>query len=158
MIERDYSIDDKYIKQTLSTLIQSNRKTVFHLLATTDGIASWFPQLSLNKQEDEQYVQFDMGDGTFEKMQLLDYKTDEHISYEWAQGRVEFQLKELDGNTELILIETLPITFNAIPEDFTGWYVQVANVKSVAETGAPSKLDRDEINTIKEDIRKVIAR
>lgn len=154
MLERNYAIDETHARQTLSTIIQKNRKAVFNLLATTEGIASWFPQLSLSRENDEQFVQFDMGDGTFEKMQLLDYKTNEHISYEWAQGKIEFQLNEVNDETELILIETLPRDFNAIPEDFTGWYVQMTNVKNVAETGSPAKLDREEINRIKEEIRK----
>lgn len=152
MIRHEYSKDTENVKQILSARIKANIKTVFHYLATTDGISTWFPQLSLS-DKDEPIVLFDMGDGTFEKLKLLDYKTNEHISYEWASGKIEFTLDEVDGETQLVLSEELPADFNAIPEDFTGWYVQMENVKSVAETGQPASIDRDKIMEVKETIK-----
>lgn len=153
MIKKQYSKGDSHVKQQLSLIINAGKKEVFHFLATTEGISTWFPQLSINEDDDEQQVLFDMGDGTFEKMKLLDYKTDEHISYEWAAGKIEFTLVESNDGTQLVLEEELPTNFNAIPEDFTGWYVQMLNVKSVSETGAPAKLNREEIMAVKEEIQ-----
>lgn len=157
MIERSYEKEATTVKQQLSTEIKADKKAVFHHLATTDGISAWFPQLSIDQKEDEQLVLFDMGDGTFQKMQLLDYKTDEHISYEWATGKVEFLLEEMDAGTRLILMEELPLDFNAIPEDFTGWYVQMKNIKSVTETGQSAKLDKGEIKNVKDEIRNKLS-
>lgn len=152
MMTREYSKDNTTVSQKLTAFIHADKKTVFHYLATTDGISTWFPQLSLTEEEDEQLVLFDMGDGTFEKMKLLDYKTNEHISYEWASGKIEFTLEEVDDGTQLVLSEELPLDFNAIPEDFTGWYVQMNNVKSVAETGASAPINRENIKEVKTDI------
>lgn len=156
MIRKDYSINKEKVTQTLTTEIEADRKTVFKYLATTEGISAWFPQLTLSKEDDEQLVLFDMGDGTYEKMALLDYKTDEHISYEWATGKVAFTLEDNEGGTLLTLKEELPSDFPAIPEDFTGWYVQMLNVKSVAETGEVATLDRETIQRVKEDIRSTL--
>lgn len=152
MIIRAYKKDQENATQELSTKIEASKQTVFDYLATTDGISTWFPQLSISEEDDKQLVLFDMGDGTFEKMKLLDYKTEEHISYEWADGKVEFQLSEIDDCTKLVLKEELPLTFNAIAEDFTGWFVQMNNVKSVAETGQPAKIDREEILKVRTEI------
>lgn len=153
MDEKRYSKDESLAKQTLSLLIKATKKEVFHYLATTEGISAWFPQLSIKEEDDEQAVLFDMGDGTFEKMKLLDYKTDEHISYEWAAGKIEFRLDDAEEGTMLVLAEELPSNFTAIAEDFTGWYVQMQNIKSVSETNAPAKLNRDEIMAVKADIQ-----
>lgn len=153
MIKKQYSKDDSLVKQQLSLIINAGKKEVFHYLATTEGISTWFPQLSINEDDNEQQVLFDMGDGTFEKMKLLDYKTDEHISYEWAAGKIEFKLEVSEEGTQLVLEEELPADFNAIPEDFTGWYVQMLNVKSVSETGSSAKLNREEIMAVKEEIQ-----
>lgn len=153
MIRKDYSINKEKVTQTLTTEIEADRKTVFKYLATTEGISAWFPQLTLSKEDDEQLVLFDMGDGTYEKMALLDYKTDEHISYEWASGKVSFTLEDTVSGTKLQLKEELPKDFPAIPEDFTGWYVQMTNVKSVSETGKVAKLDKEHIHSVKEAIR-----
>lgn len=152
MIEKNYSKDSSKAQQILSTIIQADKKTVFHYLATTDGISNWFPQLSIDEEENEKLVLFDMGDGTFEKMALLDYSTNEHISYEWAAGHVEFHLEDASAGTKLTLTETLPIDFNALAQDFTGWYVQMQNVKSVSETGTPVKVNKEEIQAVRKDI------
>lgn len=149
MIEKQYSKDESFVKQKLAVLIDAEKKDVFHFLATTEGISLWFPQLSI----EEKQVLFDMGDGIFEKMQLLDYKTDEHISYEWATGKIEFKLEEVKEGTRLVLEEALPLDFTAVPEDFTGWFVQMQNIQSVAETGSPAQIDRKEILAVKKDIQ-----
>lgn len=153
MDKKRYSKTDTIVKQTLALTIQATKKEVFHYLATTEGISTWFPQLSINNDGNEQAVLFDMGDGMFEKMKLLDYKTDEHISYEWAAGKIEFKLVDSSTGTQLILEEELPVNFTAIPEDFTGWYVQMLNIQSVAETGSPAKMNREEIMQVKKDIQ-----
>lgn len=154
MMKRNYSKDASNAYQTLTVNIHANKTEVFHLLATTDGISSWFPQLSINKENDEQFVLFDMGDNTFEKMSLLDFTTDQHISFEWATGKVEFQLEEDKDGTRLTLKEILPLNFKAIPQDFTGWYVQMKNIKSVLEIGSVSKSDSSEIKDVREQIKK----
>ncbi len=153
MDKKRYSKTDTIVKQTLALTIQATKKEVFHYLATTEGISTWFPQLSINNDGNEQAVLFDMGDGMFEKMKLLDYKTDEHISYEWAAGKIEFKLADSSTGTQLILEEELPVNFTAIAEDFTGWYVQMLNIQSVAETGSPAKMNREEIMQVKKDIQ-----
>lgn len=152
MIEKQYSKDETHVKQKLSVKIDADKKEIFHYLATTEGISLWFPQLSI----EDKLVLFDMGDGIFEKMQLLDYKTDDHISYEWATGQIEFRLESATDGTQLILEETLPVDFAAIPEDFTGWFVQMQNIKSVAEKGSSATINREEILAVKEEIKTQI--
>lgn len=152
MIEKQYSKDETHVKQKLSVKIDADKKEIFHYLATTEGISLWFPQLSI----EDKLVLFDMGDGIFEKMQLLDYKTDDHISYEWATGQIEFRLENATDGTQLILEETLPVDFAAIPEDFTGWFVQMQNIKSVAEKGSSATINREEILAVKEEIKAQI--
>lgn len=152
MIEKQYSKDETHVKQKLSVKIDADKKEIFHYLATTEGISLWFPQLSI----EDKLVLFDMGDGIFEKMQLLDYQTNDHISYEWATGQIEFKLESATDGTQLIVEETLPVDFAAIPEDFTGWFVQMQNIKSVAETGSSATINREEILAVKEEIKTQI--
>lgn len=154
MIQREYSKDSKNAYQILKTIIQADKSTIFRYLSTTDGISSWFPQLSIDAKENKGFVFFDMGDDTFEKMSLLDFKTDENIAFEWASGKVEFQLKETEEGTQLILKETLPLDFSAIPQDFTGWFVQMTNIKSVLETNSVADLNKTEIQKVREQIKQ----
>lgn len=154
MIQREYSKDSKNAYQILKTIIQADKSTVFRYLSTTDGISNWFPQLSINAKENKGFLLFDLGDDTFEKMSLLDFKTDENIAFEWTSGKVEFHLEETEDGTKLILKETLPLDFNAIPQDFTGWFVQMTNIKSVLETNSVADLDKTEIKKVREQIQK----
>lgn len=108
----------------------------------------------MKKENNEQFVQFDMGDGSFEKMSLFDYATNEHIAYEWATGRVEFHLEEVHNGTKLTLKETLPLDFKALFQDFTGWYIQMKNIKATIESGATAKIEKAEIDEIKSQIMK----
>lgn len=156
MIQKKYDTDATYAFQTLTIDIQASNKIVFQHLATTEGISQWFPQLSLTQKDDETFVQFDMGDGTFEKMSLLDYTTDEHIAFEWATGKVEFYLEETKEGTNLTLKETLPIDFKALPQDFTGWYVQLKNIQATIETGSQEKIDPNEIKQVRTQVTEEI--
>lgn len=157
-MNQTYSKDSTQAKQVLNTTIQADKETVFKLLATSEGISSWFPQLSLDDDQDASAVLFDMGDGTFEKMALLDFTTNEEIAFEWTSGKVDFKLEDTDNGTSLTLTETLPLDFKALPQDFTGWYVQMQNVKSVAETGESKKIDKEEIKAVRKEIEEKLAK
>lgn len=150
MVDKNYFVDSTYVQQELKTLIQADKENIFHLLSTTEGITKWFPELSI---EDEK-VLFDLGDGSFEKMRLLDYQTNNHIAYEWGMGEIHFELSDAAEGTELFLKEILPIDAKGIPEDFTGWYVQMKNLKNIAENGKTLKLDHLELKEVKNNIIK----
>lgn len=152
MIQTNYAKDDTHAFQTLIIDIQAGNQIVFQHLSTTEGVSQWFPQLSLTQDDDEKFVQFDMGDGTFEKMSLLDYTTDQQIAFEWATGKVEFYLEEIKEGTKLTLKETLPLDFNALPQDFTGWYVQMKNIKAIIETGRQEKIDPSETKQVRTQV------
>lgn len=150
MVEKKYFTDSTHAHQELKTLIQAKKETVFHLLSTTEGITKWFPELSI----EEEKVLFDLGDGSFEKMRLLDYQTDHHIAYEWGLGQIHFQLLEATEGTMLVLKEALPVDAKGIAEDFTGWFVQMQNIKNTAENGIALKLNHTELKEVKSDIVK----
>ena len=86
-------------------------------------------------------------------MALFDYITNEHIAFEWAAGKVEFYLEETEEGTKLKLIETLPLDFTALVPDFTGWFIQMKNVKHVVETGKSAVIDKDEIQTVQAEVK-----
>jgi len=154
MIKKEYFKDAENAFQTLAAVIQADRPTVFRYLSTSEGISSWFPQLSLSKENNQSFIQFDMGDGTFEKMMLLDFTTDKQITYEWATGKITFELEEVENGTKLTFHETLPLNFEAIPQDFTGWFVQMKNIQSVLETGSAAELEPTEIKEIREQVKQ----
>ena len=49
MIEREYATNSTHAQQTLSVVIDAEAEKVFRYLATTEGISSWFPELSFDE-------------------------------------------------------------------------------------------------------------
>lgn len=68
MIEREYATNNTHAQQILSVVIHAAPETVYHYLSTTECISSWIPELSFNEDKE---VLFDMGDGTYERMNIL---------------------------------------------------------------------------------------
>lgn len=155
MIEREYATNDTHAKQTLSVVIDAKADQVFGYLATTEGISIWFPELSFN---DEKEVLFDMGDGTYERMNILNMEKDRLIAYEWGTGQVAFELTEHDGKTKLTFTEILPFTFGAVSQDFAGWDYHMTNIKEVVETGTVDEMRMEEFNQRKTEIEAEIGR
>jgi uncharacterized protein YndB with AHSA1/START domain len=153
MIEREYATNATEAQQTLSIVIAAEAEKVFEYLATTEGISSWFPELSF---QGDQEVLFDRGDGTYERMNVLSREENHTISYEWGTGKVTFQLVEHDGKTKLTFTEVLPFSFGAVSQDFAGWDFQIKNIKNRVETGAVDELNMEEFNRRKELIEKEI--
>ena len=74
----------------------------------------------------------------------------------WASGKVEFYLEDIQEGTKLTLKETLPLDFKALPQDFTGWYVQLKNIKAIVETDRQAKINPDEINEVRAHVEEAI--
>lgn len=153
MIEREYATNETHAQQTLSIVIYADAKKVFHYLATTAGISRWFPELSFNEEKE---VLFDLGDGTYEKMNILSIEKNHSIAYEWGTGKVTFQLIEHDGKTKLTFTEVLPFTFGAVSQDFAGWDFHMKNIKDVVETGQTDEMYMENFQKRKKQIEERI--
>lgn len=151
MIERTYAMNETHAQQTLSIIINAPPKNVFRYLSTTEGISSWFPELSFNEKNE---VLFDMDDGHFERMKILTFEPDQTISYEWGTGKVAFHLLEYDGKTKLTFHEVVPRTFEMFSRDFAGWDTKMKDIKDIVETGAVEEMDRALFEQRKESIEQ----
>ncbi len=156
MIEREYATNRTHAQQVLSVVIHADAEKVFHYLATTEGVSSWFPELSLDEEGKE--VLFDLGDGSYERMNILSLEKNHSISYEWGTGKVTFQLVEHDGKTKLTFTEVLPFTFETVSQDFAGWDFQMKNIKDMVETGKTADMQMEDFQrrkaAIEENIEK----
>lgn len=140
MIQRDYIKNADSTQQNLSIIIDAPPEKVFHYLSTTDGINSWFPELSI---ENTDTILFDKSEGQRESLEIYALKQNEILSFDWFTGKVTFHLAELDGVTKLTFTEVVPQTFQNISRDFAGWDTHMKNIKDIVETGAVEKMDMD---------------
>lgn len=146
MIKKEFLKNENNAQQILQSTIQASKETIFHYLATTEGISQWFPQLSFKQKGTQLYLLFDMGDGTFEEMKVFEFKKDEKIVFEWAGGEVAFQLADANEGILLTLTEKLPLSFETISQDFSGWYSHMGNIKRISESGKIEEMDRQELD------------
>jgi len=153
MIEREYATNDTHAKQTLSVVIDAKAEQVFDYLATTEGISIWFRELSFNEENE---VLFDLGDGTYERMDILNLEKNRLIAYEWGTGQVTFKLSEYDGKTKLTFTEVLPFSFGTVSQDFAGWDYHMTNIKEVVETGSVDEMRMEEFHKRKTEIEAEI--
>ncbi|MOA13555.1 hypothetical protein D3C78_1336140 [compost metagenome] len=64
-----------------------------------------------------------MGDGSFEKMTILELKPLSVLEYTWDKDRVRFELSGTDGGCRLVFIEKLAKITDHTPRDLAGWHV-----------------------------------
>lgn len=93
-----------------------------------------------------------MGDGTFERMKVLNFDENEAISYEWGTGEVKFHLDEHDGKTKLTFFEILPFTFETVSQDFAGWDFHMKNIKDAVETGSVDEMHMEDFKKKQKEI------
>lgn len=127
-------VDDMIIY--LATLrINASIETVWNLVATTQGYATWFPEIEIHHDDDEVHFISPEFDDIF---QLIEYKHASLISYTWDSATVSFSLQH-DAEGVLVLFEeNLPTDFENMSRDITGWHVQLLRLKSVAEKKSAS--------------------
>ncbi|MFD2829125.1 hypothetical protein [Corticicoccus populi] len=144
-MDKQYKKSVSAYHQTLRTEINSRPETVFEYLGTTKGISQWFPELSFKETDNGLKLLFDLGDGTFEEMDVLIYEPSSRIKFTWDIGEVDITLKENNDQTIFTLQEKMPLEFERTADDFTGWRFQVGNVKHLIEEGYTQPFDRDQI-------------
>lgn len=154
MIVREYSKSPDSSQQTLSIVIDAPPKKVFETLATTNGISSWFPELSFKNAGT---ILFDMGDGNVEPLEVYEFKSNERLAFDWFSGTITVHLNAYDGKTKLTFNEVVPETFQNISRDFAGWDAHMTNIKDVVETGNVEELDMDAFNEQQNKIETELA-
>ena len=143
--------EDAYI-QSLKSTMNGPRKTIYPLLSTTEGISSWFPQLSFRDNE----LVFDLGNNEEEIMKVLETEQDKHISFTWDIGKVSITLNDSKGKTDIMIESELPFEFSHIIRDFTGWQYQIQNLNHVYETGEILPLDKFDFEKVESEIDSLL--
>ncbi|MBU8769126.1 SRPBCC family protein [Cytobacillus oceanisediminis] len=99
------------------------REEIWAMLTDNEQLKKWFPELQAEDLKNDGKFKFDMGDGSFEEMKILGYEKPAILEYSWGDDIVRFELNELKGGTELILIEKISEITDHTPRDLAGWHV-----------------------------------
>jgi uncharacterized protein YndB with AHSA1/START domain len=96
---------------------------VWSYLTENDKLAKWFSELRVDDLRAGGMIQFDMQDGTFEELEIIELRTHSVLEYTWGEDVVRFELYPVPDGCRLILIEKINKITNHTSKDLAGWHV-----------------------------------
>ncbi|CAH0119273.1 hypothetical protein PAE9249_01772 [Paenibacillus sp. CECT 9249] len=96
---------------------------VWASLTENEKLAKWFPELRIDDLREGGVVKFDMQDGTFEELAILEVKKHAVLEYMWGEDKVRFELYSEPEGCRLVLEETIYKVTDHSPRDIAGWHV-----------------------------------
>lgn len=98
-------------------------ESVWAMLTENDKLSQWFSELQVVDLQKGGMIKFDMQDGTFEEMEILDFETYAVLEYTWGEDTVRFELTAEQEGCRLVLIEKVKQVTAHTPKDLAGWHV-----------------------------------
>ncbi|MNW37256.1 hypothetical protein D3C74_142950 [compost metagenome] len=108
---------------TFERSLKHPMQQVWSFLTDNDKLQQWFPELSVDELIEGGIIRFDMGDGSFEEMTILELKPLSVLEYTWDKDRVRFELSGAADGCKLVLVEKLARITDHTPRDLAGWHV-----------------------------------
>ncbi|CAG7616278.1 SRPBCC family protein [Paenibacillus allorhizosphaerae] len=106
---------------------------VWSYLTENDKLAKWFSELKVDDLREGGVIKFDMQDGTFEELAIIELKPHSVLEYTWGEGRVRFELYPESDGCRLILIEKINKITDHTSKDLAGWHVCLEVVSALMD-------------------------
>jgi uncharacterized protein YndB with AHSA1/START domain len=122
MIARIEKVNNNYLaiyERNLSHPVEE----VWSYLTDNEKLPKWFSELRVDELREGGVIKFDMGDGTFDELTILDLKLNSILEFSWWADSVRFELSKESGGSSLRLIEKIHTITEHIPRDLAGWHV-----------------------------------
>ncbi|MCH1626865.1 SRPBCC family protein [Ferdinandcohnia quinoae] len=103
--------------------LEHSVEDVWSMLTDNDKLSKWFSELHVEELREGGTIKFDMGDGSFEEMKILELQMHSVLEYTWAEDVVRFELNPEENSCKLILIEKIKLITDHTPRDLAGWHV-----------------------------------
>lgn len=96
---------------------------VWSYLTENEKLKKWFTELSVDDLREGGVIKFDMQDGTFEELEIIELILHSVLEYTWGEDRVRFELYPESEGCRLVLIEKIHKLTDHSPKDLAGWHV-----------------------------------
>ena len=110
-----------------------SEKEVWAMLTENKKLQQWFSELAIEDLRKGGNIKFDMGNGEFENMAILDYEEGKKLAFEWGEDQVQFGLSTDNGETQLVLVETIGKIIPHTAKDLAGWHVCLDAIEALLE-------------------------
>lgn len=114
-------------------ILNHGTERVWGLLTENEQLKQWFPELKVEELKKGGYISFDLGDGSYEKMNILEFEEGKELAFEWEQGDVHFELLPAEFGSELKMIESFPKITPQTAKDLAGWHVCLDVIEALLE-------------------------
>ena len=132
MIAKVEKHNDEFIA-TFERYINHPKVNVWEMLTQNDRLSLWFDELRVAELKKGGYLTFNMGDGSFERMDIIDFEEQSIIEFTWDDNFVRFELIEESGGCNLVLIERINEITEQTMKDLAGWHVCLDVIISILD-------------------------
>lgn len=102
---------------------QHSVEEVWSMLIDNEKLQQWFKELQIVDLQKGGLMKFDMQDGTFIDMEILDYEPFKVLVFEWGKDTARFELYAVSEGCQLTFTETLSFFTEHTIKDLAGWHV-----------------------------------
>ncbi|WP_045517583.1 SRPBCC family protein [Neobacillus niacini] len=96
---------------------------VWTYLTDNEKLPKWFSELRIDELREGGVIKFDIGNGTFEEMEILDLEMQSVLEYTWGEDVVRFELSHEPNGCLLVFKEKINTITAHTPRDLAGWHV-----------------------------------
>lgn len=96
---------------------------VWSSLTRNDKLSKWFSQLQIEDLREGGNIRFDMQDGTFKELKIIECVEYSVLEFTWGDDFVRFELHSDPAGCRLVMIEKLNAITAHTPKDLAGWHV-----------------------------------
>ncbi len=106
---------------------------VWSMLTENEKLATWFSELRIDELCKGGIIKFDMQDGTFEELTIIDLKLKSVLEFTWDKDLVRFELYPEQDGCKLVLIEKIETITDHTPRDLAGWHVCLEVIQALLD-------------------------
>ncbi|MEK5039358.1 SRPBCC family protein [Sporosarcina sp. FSL K6-3457] len=103
--------------------IKHSVQEVWAMLTDNAKLEKWFQELRVGELREGGFMQFDMSEGQFEKLEILAYAVHSVLEFDWFGDIVRFELQPEQEGCLLIFIESFSVITDQTIKDLAGWHV-----------------------------------
>ncbi|HDR6318850.1 TPA: SRPBCC family protein [Bacillus thuringiensis] len=116
---------------------------VWSVLTENSKLKKWMSNLQIENLKTGGIIKFDMMDGSFINIDILECQLNSVLEFTWDKDRVRFEIHKTENGNLLLLEEYIHELTEHTPKDIAGWHICLDLFSSVLE-GEEKEFSKDE--------------
>ncbi|QWU45270.1 SRPBCC family protein [Bacillus sp. NP247] len=116
---------------------------VWSVLTENSKLKKWMSNLQIENLKTGGMIKFDMMDGSFLNIDILECQLNAVLEFKWDKDRVRFEIYKAGNESLLLLKEFIHELTDHTPKDIAGWHICLELFSTVLE-GKEKEFPKDE--------------